>query len=276
MKQSRLGLSIAIIVLLVIAGLAIFPFYWMFVTATTSTSGLYAEDAQLFPNFGDLTAFTGAFTDTPMMQWLGNSLIVATGTMVLAVGLALPTAYSLSRFTFKGKAVVGIGLFLTQMLPEAVLVVPLFSIFAALGLINSLFGLILVNAAFAMPVVTLVLKGAIDSVPVDIDEATRVDGASRFGVLTRMVIPIIAPSLAATSVIAFFHGWNEYIFALTFTTQDALHTASVGLAGFIGELTTPTQQVMAVAIVYTLPAVALYLLLQRFIVSGIAAGSVKG
>jgi multiple sugar transport system permease protein len=155
-------------------------------------------------------------------------------------------------------------------------VVPLFSIFAALGLINSLFGLILVNAAFVMPVVTLVLMGAIDGVPTEIDEAARVDGATRVGVLTRMVIPIIAPSLAAVAVIAFFHGWNEYIFALTFTTQDSLHTASVGLAGFIGELTTPTQQVMSVAIVYTLPAVALYLLLQRFIVSGIAAGSVKG
>src|SRR5690606_27111099 len=150
--------------------------------------------------------------------------------------------------------------------PEAVLVVPLFSIFAALGLINSFVGLILVNAAFVMPVVTLVLVGAISGVPVEIDEAARVDGASRLGILLRLIVPIVAPSLAAVSVIAFFHGWNEYIFALTFTTQDAMHTASVGLAGFIGELTTPTQQVMAVAIVYTLPAVALYLLLQRFIV----------
>jgi multiple sugar transport system permease protein len=276
MKQSRLGLSIAIILLLVVAGLAVFPFYWMFVTATTPTSNFYEPNAQLFPNFGDLSNIMGAFTDTPMLLWLGNSAIVATGTMVLAVAFGLPTAYALSRFSFRGKSAVGLGLFLTQMLPEAVLVVPLFAIFAGLGLINSLFGLILVNAAFVTPVVTLVLKGAIDGVPVDIDEAARVDGATRFGVLTRIVIPIVAPSLAATAVIAFFHGWNEYIFALTFTTQDSLHTASVGLAGFIGELTTPTQQVMAVAIVYTLPAVALYLLLQRFIVTGIAAGSVKG
>lgn len=276
MKQSRLGLTIAVIVLLVIAGLAVFPFYWMFVTATTPTSNFYDENAQLFPNLANLGNFFGAFTDTPMLSWLGNSAIVATGTMVLAVSFGVPTAYALSRFSFRGKAIVGLSLFLTQMLPEAVLVVPLFSIFAALGLINSLFGLILVNAAFVMPVVTLVLMGAIDGVPTEIDEAARVDGATRIGVLTRMVIPIIAPSLAAVAVIAFFHGWNEYIFALTFTTEDSLHTASVGLAGFIGELTTPTQQVMSVAIVYTLPAVALYLLLQRFIVSGIAAGSVKG
>ena len=276
MKQSRLGLSIAIILLLIVAGLAVFPFYWMFVTATTPTSNFYEQNAQLFPNFADLSNIMGAFIDTPMLLWLGNSAIVATGTMVLAVAFGLPTAYALSRFSFRGKSAVGLGLFLTQMLPEAVLVVPLFAIFAGLGLINSLFGLILVNAAFVTPVVTLVLKGAIDGVPVDIDEAARVDGATRFGVLTRIVIPIVAPSLAATAVIAFFHGWNEYIFALTFTTQDSLHTASVGLAGFIGELTTPTQQVMAVAIVYTLPAVALYLLLQRFIVTGIAAGSVKG
>jgi multiple sugar transport system permease protein len=276
MRTNRLGLSIVIIILLVVAGLAIFPFYWMLVTATTPTSNFYEENAQLFPNFGDLSNIIGAFTDTPMLHWLGNSAIVATGTMVLAVGFGLPTAYAISRFSFKGKALISLSLFLTQMLPEAVLVVPLFSIFAALGLINSFIGLILVNAAFVMPVVTLVLVGAISGVPVEIDEAARVDGASRLGILLRLIVPIVAPSLAAVSVIAFFHGWNEYIFALTFTTQDAMHTASVGLAGFIGELTTPTQQVMAVAIVYTLPAVALYLLLQRFIVTGIAAGSVKG
>lgn len=276
MRTNRLGLSIVIIILLVVAGLAIFPFYWMLVTATTPTSNFYEENAQLFPNFGDLSNIIGAFTDTPMLHWLGNSAIVATGTMVLAVGFGLPTAYAISRFSFKGKALISLSLFLTQMLPEAVLVVPLFSIFAALGLINSFIGLILVNAAFVMPVVTLVLVGAISGVPVEIDEAARVDGASRMGILLRLIVPIVAPSLAAVSVIAFFHGWNEYIFALTFTTQDAMHTASVGLAGFIGELTTPTQQVMAVAIVYTLPAVALYLLLQRFIVTGIAAGSVKG
>jgi len=276
MKRPKIGLTAVIVVLLVVAGLAVFPFYWMFVTATTSTSGLYSDSPQLFPNFGDLSNFFGAFTDTPILQWLGNSLIVAGGTMALAVVLAIPTAYAMSRFGFRGKWVVGLSLFLTQMLPEAVLVVPLFSIFVALGLLNSLLGLILVNAAFVMPVIALVLKGAIDAVPIDIDEAARVDGASRGRVLTGMIVPIIAPSLAATSVIAFFHGWNEYVFALTFTSQDALHTTSVGLAGFIGELTTPTQQVMAVAIVYTLPAVVLYLLLQRFIVTGIAAGSVKG
>ncbi|MFT4285175.1 MAG: carbohydrate ABC transporter permease [Protaetiibacter sp.] len=276
MKTSKIGLTAVIVVLLVVAGLAVFPFYWMFVTATTSTSGLYSDSPQLFPNLGDLGSFAAAFTDTPILQWLGNSLIVAGGTMIFAVVLAVPTAYAMSRFGFRGKWIVGLGLFLTQMLPEAVLVIPLFSIFVALGLLNSLLGLILVNAAFVMPVIALVLKGAIDAVPIDIDEAARVDGASRGRVLTGMIVPIIAPSLAATAVIAFFHGWNEYVFALTFTSQDALHTTSVGLAGFIGELTTPTQQVMAVAMVYTLPAVVLYLLLQRFIVTGIAAGSVKG
>jgi multiple sugar transport system permease protein len=269
--------TVVTILILIVLGLVVFPFYWMVVTATTPDSNLYgAGGPQVVPNVNELGIFATVLGDSGVLVWLKNSAIIATGTTFLTLLLAIPIAYGFSRFRFRGKALVGIGLFVTQMLPEAMLVVPLFSIFAQLDLLNTFAGLILANTAFTLPIVTWVLKNAIDTVPIDIEEAARVDGASRMGILFRIIVPVTAPTMAATAVIAFFHGWNEYIFALTFITDSALRPASVGLAGYVGEITTPIQTVMAVGTLYTLPAVALYLILQKYIVSGMAAGSVKG
>ena len=208
--------------------------------------------------------------------WLLNSFIIAAGTCLVSIALGIPMGYALSRFSFRGKVVVAGALFVTQMLPEALLVVPIFGLFRQLNLLNSLPGLIMVNAAFVLPVVAFILKGAIDGVPRELDEAARVDGARPFGVLVRITLPLIAPAVAASAVIAFFHGWNEYVFAVTFIFEESLRPASVGLAGYIGELSTPLQTVMGVALIYTLPAVIFYLFTQRYVVSGLIAGGVKG
>jgi multiple sugar transport system permease protein len=266
----------AVLLILAVLGIAVFPFYWMLVTATSSDDALYGGAGQYVPDVTNLGIFADVLGNSGVLLWLRNSAIVAGGTTVCTLLLAIPMAYGLSRFRFRGKAIVGIGLLVTQMLPEALLVVPLFAIFATLGLLDSLAGLVLANTAFALPIVTWVLKNAIDTIPGDIEEAARVDGATRMGILFRIIVPVTAPAMAATAVIAFFHGWNEYIFALTFLTDVGLRPASVGLAGFVGEITTPIQTVMTVGVIYTLPAVALYLILQKHIVGGMAAGSVKG
>src|SRR5690606_31060296 len=212
----------------------------------------------------------------PVGSWLLNSAIVAVGTTLASIVLAVFPAYALSRFRFTGKGALGFGLFTTQMLPEAMLVVPLYAIFGQLALLNTLGGLILANTAFTVPVVIWILKGAIDGIPLDIEEAARVDGCSRIGIILTVVVPLIAPTLAAASVIAFFHGWNEYTFAQTFINEERKHTASVGLASFIGELSTPIDAVMGVDSICTLPAVAVYLMVQSHVVAGVTAGGVKG
>jgi multiple sugar transport system permease protein len=211
-----------------------------------------------------------------VLVWLRTSAIVAIGTMVLSILLAILPAYALSRFRFRGKGALGFLLFATQMRPEAMLVVPLYAIFANLALLDTLGGLILANTAFTVPVITWILKGAIDGVPMEIEEAARVDGCSRIGIVLQVVVPVVAPTLAAASVIAFFHGWNEYVFAQTLVSSQDLRTASVGLASFVGELSTPIHTVMAIGVMYTLPAVLFYLMVQRYVVAGMTAGSVKG
>ncbi|MES2171194.1 MAG: carbohydrate ABC transporter permease [Actinomycetota bacterium] len=276
MKRLRIGTTARIIGVLVVLGIAVFPLYWMFVTSLTSNGNLYGSAPQLLPDFSRIGIYASSFAGGKIELWLLNSLIIAVGTTVVSIGLGIPLGYALSRFRFRGKALVGLSLLLTQMLPEALLVVPLFALFKNLNLLNSLAGLILVDAAFVLPIVALIIKGAIDGIPRELEEAARVDGGNAITILTRINVPLVAPSIAASAVIAFFSGWNEYVFAVTFIYDAAKQPASVGLASFIGELSTPLDTVMAVGIMYTLPAVVFYLFAQKYVVSGMTAGAVKG
>lgn len=268
--------AVRIALILILLSLATFPIYWMIVTSLTSSANLFADTPQMIPDPAQAFNYADTFRSTGVLVWLKNSAIVAVGTMVLSILLATLPAYALSRFKFRGKGAFGFVLFATQMLPEAMLVVPLYAIFANLALLDTLGGLILANTAFTVPVITWILKGAIDGVPLEIEEAARVDGCSRLGIVLSVVVPVVAPTLAAAAVIAFFHGWNEYVFAQTLVSSQELRTASVGLASFVGELSTPIHTVMAIGVMYTLPAVLFYLMVQRYVVAGMTAGSVKG
>jgi len=276
MKTSTLGTTVRLLAVLVVLGIAVFPLYWMFTTALTGQDQLFGSSVQLLPDLTELSVFGEALSRGDVPRWLLNSFWISAGTTVLSILLAIPLGYALSRFSFRGKVFVGLGLLLTQMLPEALLVVPLFAIFQDFGLLNSRVGLILANSAFVMPICALIIKGAIDGIPRELEEAARVDGCRPLTILARVNVPLILPSLSAAAVIAFFHAWNEYVFAVTFIFDREKRPASVGLAGFIGELGTPLPSIMAVAFMFTLPAVAFYLFAQKYVVSGMTAGAVKG
>jgi len=276
MTASPISHTLRPLAVLALLGIAAFPIYWMVVTSMTPSSELFAERPNLLPSLGQISIYGEVFRTIPVARWLWNSFVVAAGTTVFSILLAILPAYALSRFRFTGIAILGFALFATQMLPEAMLVVPLYSIFGKLSLLNSLFGLILANTAFVVPVITWIIKGAIDGIPLEVEEAARMDGCSRIDIVLAIVLPLIAPTLAAAAVISFFHGWNEYVFAQTLISSEQLRTASVGLASFVGELSTPIHAVMAVGVMYTLPAVIFYLFAQRYVVAGMTAGSVKG
>ncbi len=277
MRRLRGGGVPRIAVVLALAVFAGFPVYWMYATATSTNSELFGAGQTLWPHvertFDIFDVFGG---DVPMLRWLGNSAFVAFGTTLLSLLLAVLAAYSLSRYRFHGRGILGFGLFATQMLPEALLVVPLYALFVALGLINDLWGLVLANTAFAMPVAVWILKSAMDGVPYEIEESARVDGCPRFGILAQIVFPLVVPSVAAASVITFFDGWNEFLFATTFIQDQSLWPASKGLSSFVGEFVTPVSTVFSAALIFTIPALLFFLLVQRRIVSGLTAGSVKG
>lgn len=254
----------------------LFPLYWMVVTSMMSDRDLVTFPPKLYPDLSRLGVYVDVLRETEILTWLQNSAIIAIGTCVLSVWIAFFAAYALSRFTFKGKGVFGFSLFATQMLPEALLVIPFYALFITLGLLNNLGGLILAHTVFVMPVVVWLLKSAIDGIPIEIEESARVDGAGSFRIVVTMIAPLVSPSIAAGAIISFFYGWDEYLFATTFITAEDKRPASVGLASFIGEYFIPVNQVMATSVIYTLPAVVFFILVQRYIVSGLVAGSVKG
>lgn len=275
--RRNLSIGVRAFLALVLAVLAGFPVYWMINTAMTPVDALYGGNQQLIPDLSRAAeVFQVLVGESPFLLWLTNSAIVAGGTTALSLLLALLAAYALSRYKFVGKGLFSFGFFATQMLPEALLIVPLYSMFMTLGLLNELYGLVLVNTAFAMPVAVFLLKSAMDTVPYEIEESARVDGCNPLMILQVMFLPLIAPSLAAAAVITFFDGWNEYLFATTFIRDTSSWVASTGLASFIGEFSTPLDTVFSAAIVFTIPAAVFFLLMQRKIVAGLTAGSVKG
>jgi multiple sugar transport system permease protein len=242
-----------------------------------------ANDATLFsgrqtpwPQIEQLPKVIGEIGDVPILQWLRNSTFIATGTTLISLLLGTVAGYALSRFTFRGRGLVSSAMFATQVVPEALILVPLYGLFISLGLLNSLWGLVIANAGFALPVATFIVKSAVDAVPYEIEEAALVDGTPRFTVLTMIVCPLILPSIAAAGVITFFSGWNEYLFAATFILDQEQWPASVGLASFIGQYETPLPVVMAAALLFSIPAIIFFLVVQRKIVSGLTAGAVKG
>lgn len=275
--RRNLGMGMRAFLAILLAILGGFPLYWIINTAMTPNDVLYRGGQALIPDMSRaVEAFSVLTTDTPFVHWMGNSAIVALGTTLLSLLMATLAAYALSRYKFVGKGIMGFGFFATQMLPEALLVVPLYSLFVTLGLLNQLYGLVLVDTAFEMPIAMFIMKAAIDAIPYEMEESARVDGCGPLSILQIVVVPLIAPSMAAAAVIVFFNGWNEYLFATTFISDRESWTASTGLASFIGEFLTPLDKVFSAAFVFTVPAVIFFLLMQRKIVSGLTAGSVKG
>lgn len=274
-RLKKIPRPVATALLVCIAG---FPVYWMFTTAATPTGELFNDSPNMWPTwhrFDDI--FAVVFNnEVPIARWLRNSAFIALGTTVLSLAMAVTVAYALSRYRFYGKGPVGFSLFVTQMMPEALLAVPLYSMFIGWGLINELHGLVLANAAFAMPVAVWILKGAIDAVPIEIEEAARVDGCPRYAVLWHVTLPLVVPSLAASAVITFLEGWNEFLFARIFIFDAEKWPASRGVSSFIGEFITPLDAVFSAALIFTVPAIVFFLLVQRRIISGLTAGSVKG
>lgn len=265
-----------IVLVLALAVFGGFPIYWMATTALSLNSELYNTGQVPWPQLANLPAMLSELAQLPLLRWLVNTGIVAMGTTLFSLVLGALGGYALSRFRFHGKGVMGFLMFMTQVVPEALILVPLYAMFITFGLLNSLFGLVLANVGFSLPVAAFIIKGAIDAVPYEIEESAIVDNCPRISVLTMIVLPIIAPSLAAAAVIAFFAGWNEYLFASTFLMDRELWPASVGLASFIGQYETPLSAVMAAALIFSVPAVAFFLMIQNKIVAGITAGAVKG
>ena len=256
-------------------GVAIFPVYWMLVTALQNGNDLFLYPPRLLPNLAELGVFRKLFETQLMLLWIGNTALVASGVAVLSVGLAIPAAYAFSRFRFAGGTALQFVLLLTQMLPSTVLIVPLFILFRQLHMLNTRTAIVLAQAALVAPIAVWIIKAFMDTIPQEIEEAGLIDGCSRLAVLWRITLPLAIPSVVASFAMSFFEAWNIFVYALTFAPDRELWVSSVGLASWIGELTTPVEIMMSGAVVFTLPSVVVFLALQQRLVGGLSAGAIR-
>ena len=256
--------------------LTFFPIYWMLVSTFQPNQYTMHYPPSLFPQEIQFRQFVELFANYPIALWLRNSFLLATMAMLICTSLSVLGAYALSSLRWYGRTSFGFFLLITQMLPEMLIVIPIYLIYRSLNLVDSLPGVSLIDAAFALPVCIWILKGVFDTVPHEVLDAAVVDGCTDLNVLWRIVLPLSTPGLVAVAVVAFFSAWNEYLYAVILLQSADLQPASVGLTTLKGTGFTPIEQYMAAGLVFAILPVLFYLLMQRYIVSGLTAGAVKG
>lgn len=252
------------------------PVYWMVKVAIEPTSAMFLWPPKFFPLKVTLNGFVKLFADGRITLWLRNSLLVTFGALILELSVALPAAFAIARYRYKGKAMLLFLVLVTQMLPAPLLVVPLYVLLRSYRLIDSLLGLVLVDAGIALPLATWIMSGFFGKIPTEIFESAKVDGCSDLAVFWRIALPISAPAVLTVAALGFFSTWNEFLFAYTFISSPSKWTGSIGLSTFVGRFTTQWQAMMAASTIYVIIPLVIYFVLRRYIETGLAEGSIKG
>jgi multiple sugar transport system permease protein len=268
------GLSYGVLVGLAI--LVLFPFYWMTVTSFKNEEQMRSLVSMFWPRPLVGENYEQLLAKTDFVKWYGNSATVAISSTLLATAVGTIGAYALARLRFLGRGFMASATLITYLVPPSILFIPLYAQMRNLGLANSLGGLIAAYPSFTVPFVTWLLMGYFESIPEELEEAAMIDGATRFGAFYRVVLPLSAPGVLAAGLYAFTQAWNEFLYALVFITDGKLRTLPVGLASFITGDVYGWGYLMAGAVLTTLPVIAAYIYLQKYMVEGLTAGGVKG
>jgi multiple sugar transport system permease protein len=261
----------------VLLAYALFPVLWMVSTAVKPTTEIRTPDPTFIPTQLTAEHFALVLWESNFLVYVRNSLLVATSVTAATLIVSTLAGYAFSRFRrLPGITAAGVGMILAQLVPGVLLVVPLYITMKNLGLLDSLWSLILTYTTFSVPLSTLMLKGFFDQVPTEVEEAAELDGCPSWQVVWRIALPLAVPGLMTTALYAFVQSWNEFLFGYTFISQDERRTLTPGLADFIGIWTVDWGALMAAASLAVLPVTIAYLYLQRFLISGIATGATKG
>ncbi len=261
--------------LLLASLIVLFPLYWVLVTSLKLPREIYRVPS-LWPHVFTLNNYRVLLFDKGFLVNIGNSLLVATTVTVISIVVASLAAYSLARFRYRFRGLIGRLILFAYLTPTSLLFIPLSILMARLQLGNSLYGLVLVYLTFSLPLSTWLLQGYFRSVPRALEEQGMIDGLTRLGALIRIVLPLSVPGLAAVAIFTFTGAWNELLLALVLITSESARTAPLGLNYLITSDVLPWGPLMAGAVLSSLPLMVLYFVAQRFMVQGLAAGSVKG
>ncbi|MGF6230169.1 multiple sugar transport system permease protein [Inquilinus ginsengisoli] len=266
--------------LVVLTAFSALPMLWMLLTSVKGQFAALQYPPQWIPTSPTLEQYWRLLSPASdvgreFLTYMLNSLVVSTATTVLGLVVAVPAAYAFSRFRFPGRNLLFYSVLLRNMFPAVVFLMPLFILMRWLGLVNTHASLILTYLTFGLPLSIWLLKGFYDNIPVQLEQAARIDGATRFQAFLFVVMPLSSPGIIATAIYSFIIAWNEYIYALTFLNDQSKMTLPVGLQYFFTEYATNWPGLMAASFIMSVPVVAMFLILQKYFVRALTEGAVK-
>lgn len=274
-RRQNITRSVIALVLLV---LFLLPLYWTLVTSLKTEQEIFQIPPTLWPEELNTKSYAAQLEvgDFNMFQSFGNSMVIALSAMVIAVVLAVPASYAVGRFRFKGKKMIVLCFLVTQMLPVSVLLTPMFIIFKNLKLISSWLSVILADATIGIPFSILILKNYFASIPRELEDAAEIDGCNRLGAFFRIFIPITVPGIVVCAIFSFLYAWGDLAYGMTLIQKQPLRPITAGIFNFLGQYGTKWSYLTAFAIVTIIPVALIFLLMQKYIITGLTAGAVKG
>jgi len=282
MTRKRFGHAVFQVVFWLVVAIilfyVLFPFYWAVKTSLTPAGDLARTALDWFPDRPVLSNYLEVFRAQPFGRNLVNSLMVAVGTVLVSLLLSAPAAYALGKFRFRGKVLLMYVILAVSVFPQIAVLPGLYAVVKWLHLYNTWLALILSYLIFTLPFTVWTLTTFVREIPTELEEAAVIDGASPLVTLFRVLLPVMTPALVTTGLLAFINAWNEFLFALTFTSDNSARTVPVAIGMFTGasQHESPFALLMAASVVVTVPLIALVLIFQRKIVEGLTAGAVKG
>ncbi len=276
MKRNWLSNLLIFVSVVILVFVCLFPFFWMTSSAFKPLSELYSTPPTWLPRHFSLINFVNVITQLNIPRYFLNSTIISVGATGIALIISVFASYGFARFKFKGKGAAQAFVLVGQLLPGGVIIVPIFITLRVMHLVNTYWGLILVYTIITLPLSVWMLTSYFRAIPVELEEAAIIDGASRLGVLFRITLPLSLPGIVAIVVYAFVVTWNEFLFALVLAQDYRVKTLPIGIAEFSSEFNTDWGSVMAASLVMTLPIAIVFMAMQKMFIGGLTAGAVKG
>ncbi len=267
------AVNIPLILLFVVT---IFPLYWTVVTSLKQESDIMQLPLKYWPSPLTFDNYKYIWNNMGFDTYFWNSMLVTTVSTVVCTIISLFGGYSIARYKYKGKKLTYLILLISQMFPGVVLMIPLFEIFRNMGIVNSPYSLILTYATVRIPFCMIMISGFVAGVSPALEEAAQIDGCSVFGAITKIVVPTIAPGLVAAGAFSFVSSWNEYVYAFTFLSSEKYFTLPIGLKLMKGEFTVAYGSLAAGCVMALIPVILLFAYIQKYLVSGLSDGGVKG
>ncbi|BCP55259.1 ABC transporter permease [Kaistia sp. 32K] len=270
------GLVVRYLVLIGTVTLTVFPLVWLVLTSLRNSADIFAVPVHILPESVTFNQYISVFTQYGLNDYLWNTVIVSVATVILVTLLAVPCAYAMVRFHLPGTKIIVSILLIMRMIPVVALAIPLFAVFASIGLLDTLTALVLAHTASKLPVAIWLLMGFIQDLPKEIEESAQMDGAGTLRILVQIVSPLIAPGIGATAVITFLFTWNDLLIALTLSSSEAAQTLPVGLTNFVSQFGIDWGAMSAAGVLMVIPTLIFVWFAQGLLVKGLVTGAVRG